>query len=218
MTSARTAPTAAGLVATLGLAAASWFVAVRQMNGMDMGVETELGSFTSFVGLWVMMMAAMMLPGAVPAVTTHAQATGRMGAAAVFVVSYLAVWSLVGVGVYALYRPHGTRAAAAIAIAAGVYELTPTKRHFRRCCRDRAGSGLGFGLSCVGSSIALMLLLVAIGVMSLTWMIVIAVLIVAQKVLPPRAGLDVPVALAIVGLGVVILLGPSLVPGLTPQM
>ena len=38
-TSARTAATAAVLTATLGLAAASWVVAVRQMNGMDMGVE-----------------------------------------------------------------------------------------------------------------------------------------------------------------------------------
>jgi hypothetical protein len=62
MTSARTAATAAALTATLGLAAASWVVAVRQMNGMDMGVATGLGSFAFFVALWVSMMAAMMLP------------------------------------------------------------------------------------------------------------------------------------------------------------
>ena len=52
-TSARTAATAAVLTATLGLAAASWVVAVRLMNGMDMGVATTLGSFTFFVVLWV---------------------------------------------------------------------------------------------------------------------------------------------------------------------
>jgi hypothetical protein len=63
MTSARTAATAAALVATVGLAGASWVVAVRQMNGMDMGTATELGSFAFFVALWVSMMAAMMLPG-----------------------------------------------------------------------------------------------------------------------------------------------------------
>ena len=42
MTGARTAATAAGLTATLGLATASWVVAVWQMNGMDMGVATRL--------------------------------------------------------------------------------------------------------------------------------------------------------------------------------
>ena len=60
MTSARTAAVAA--VLALGLAAASWVVAVRQMNGMDMGVATGLGSLAFFVALWVSMMAAMMLP------------------------------------------------------------------------------------------------------------------------------------------------------------
>jgi len=60
MTSARTAAVAA--VLALGLAAAAWVVSVRQMNGMDMGVATGLGSFAFFVALWVSMMAAMMLP------------------------------------------------------------------------------------------------------------------------------------------------------------
>jgi hypothetical protein len=64
MTSAWTATTAAALTATLGLAAASWVVAVRQMNGTEMGVATQLGSFAVFFALWVSM-AAMMLPGAV---------------------------------------------------------------------------------------------------------------------------------------------------------
>ncbi|MGO8892403.1 MAG: DUF899 family protein [Streptosporangiaceae bacterium] len=45
LTSGSTAATAAALTATLGLAAAAWVVAVMQMNGMDMGVATELGSF-----------------------------------------------------------------------------------------------------------------------------------------------------------------------------
>jgi hypothetical protein len=48
--------TAAALTATLGLAGASWVVALRQMNGMDMGIGTELGSLASFVALWVSMM------------------------------------------------------------------------------------------------------------------------------------------------------------------
>ena len=156
------APTAAALTATLGLAAASWVVAIRQMSGMDMGVATRLGSFAFFAALWVWMMAAMMLPGAAPAVLRRAHASGGVRAVPLFVASYLAVWVLVGVAVYALYRPHGYVAASAVVIAAGAYELTPVKRHFRRRCRESVRTGYAFGLYCVGSSIGLMLLLVAL--------------------------------------------------------
>jgi predicted metal-binding membrane protein len=214
----RTAVTAAALTATLGLAAASWVIAVRQMNGMDMGVATELGSFTFFVAVWVSMMAAMMLPGAAPAVLRRVHAAGRMRAAPLFVGSYLAVWTLVGLVVFALYRPHGPVAAGAVAIAAGVYEFTPLKQDFRRRCRESVRSGFEFGRYCVGSSIGLMLMLVAVSAMSLTWMAVITVLALAQRLLPANAAIDVPLALAIVGLGILIILAPSSVPGLTPPM
>jgi predicted metal-binding membrane protein len=148
----RLAATAAALTATLGLAAASWFVVVGQMNGMDMGVATGLGSFPFFVALWVSMMAAMMLPGAAPVVFRRAHASARVRAVPLFVGSYLAVWTLVGVAVYALYRPHGSLAAGAVVIAAGVYEFTPLKQHFRRRCRENVHSGFEFGLYCVGPS------------------------------------------------------------------
>jgi predicted metal-binding membrane protein len=163
-----------------------------------MGVATGLGSFAFFVAQWVSRMAAMMLPGAAPAVLRRARASGRVGAVPLFVGSYLAVWTLVGVAVYALYRPHGSFAVGVVVIAAGVYEFTPLKRHFRRRCRESVRSGFEFGLYCVGSSIGLMLILVALDVMSVTWMSVIAVLVLTQKLLPAKAGIDVPLALAIV--------------------
>jgi predicted metal-binding membrane protein len=128
------------------------------------------------------------------------------------------VWALAGAVVYVLYRPHGAVAAGVVTIAADVYEFTPLKRHFRRRCRETTGSGFGFGLCCAGSSIGLMAVLVALGVMSLTWMAVIAVLVLAQKLLRPRAAVDVPLVLAIVGLGIWIVLAPSSVPGLVPPM
>jgi predicted metal-binding membrane protein len=206
------------LTATLGIAAASWLVAIRQMNGMDMGVATRLGSFAFFVGLWVWMMAAMMLPGAAPAVSRSAQASGRRRAVPLFIGLYLAVWTAVGVAVYAFYRPHGSVAAGAVVIAAGVYELTPLKRHFRRRCQESVRSGFAFGLYCVGSSIGLMLVLVALSVMSIAWMSMIAVLILAQKLLPARPAIDVPFAMAIIGLGILIVIEPSSVPGLAPPM
>jgi len=206
------------LGATLGLAAAAWIVTVRQMHGMDMGVATRLGSFAFFEALWVAMMAAMMLPGAVPAVWSRAHANGPVRAVLLFVASYLAVWTLVGVLVYAVYRPHGTAIAGALVIAAGVYELTRLKQHCRRCCRERAGLGFAFGLYCVGSSIGLMVMLVALGVMSVTWMLVIAVLVLVQKLWPAKPAIDVPVALAIIVLGLSILIAPASVPGLMPPM
>jgi predicted metal-binding membrane protein len=218
MTNARTAATAAALTVTLGLAAASWVVAVRQMSGMDMGVATRLGSFAFFAALWVTMMAAMMLPGAVPAVVRRVQASGRVRGVPLFLGSYLAVWALVGVAVYALYRPHGFVVAGAVVIAAGAYEFTPLKQHFRRRCRESTGSGFGFGLCCLGSSIGLMVMLVALSVMSVAWMSVITVLVLGQKLLPAKAAIDVPLALAIAGLGILIVLAPASVPGLTPPM
>jgi predicted metal-binding membrane protein len=215
---AKTAPKAAAVATTIGLAAASWVVAIRQMHGMDMGVATRLGSFVPFIAVWVVMMAAMMLPGAAPAVLRRAQASGRVRAVPVFIGSYLATWAVVGGAVYALYRPHGSMAAGAVTVAAGLYELTPLKRHFRGRCRDSVRSGFGFGLCCVGSSVGLMVMLVALGVMSVTWMSVIAVLVLAQKLLPARAAVDVPLALAIIGFGIWIILAPASVPGLVPPM
>ena len=216
--SRRAAAPAIVLAATLGLASACWAAAAWLMHGMDMGVATRPGSFGFFAAAWVTMMAAMMLPGAAPAVARRARVSGTVGAASSFAGSYLAVWALAGVVVYALDRPHGTLAAGVVVIAAGAYELTPVKRHFRRRCREDASSGLGFGLCCAGSSIGLMAVLAALDVMSLFWMSVVTVLACAQKLLPAKAAIDVPLALAIVGLGLVIVIAPSLIPGLTPPM
>jgi predicted metal-binding membrane protein len=188
------------------------------MDGMDMGVATELGSFPFFVTAWVSMMAAMMLPGAAPAALGRARTSKRALAVPPFVGSYLAVWALVGLAVYALYRPHSPAVAGALTIVAGTYELTPLKRHFRRRCRENIRSGVRFGLSCVGSSVGLMVLLLALGVMSVAWMSVVAVLILGQKLFAPRASIDASLGLAIVALGIVVVLAPSALPGLTQAM
>jgi predicted metal-binding membrane protein len=216
-TRASPAAAAAALTGTLGLAAACWALAVWQMNGMNMGTETQLGSFGIFIAVWLAMMAAMMLPGAAPAVLGRAR-VGGVRAVPVFVGSYLAVWTLAGAVVYAAYRPHGTLAAGSVVIAAAVYETTSLKRYFRRRCREATGSGFEFGLCCAGSSAGLMAMLVVLGVMSIAWMAVIAVLVIAQKLLPAKTAVDLPLALAIAGLGVLIVITPSLVPGLSPPM
>jgi predicted metal-binding membrane protein len=201
MTSTR----ATTFIATLGVAAACWLVAAQQMRGMDMGTETTLGSLPFFVGVWASMMAAMMLPGALPAVLAFTHAKRRAIAGPLFAASYIAVWTLFGLAVYAVYQPHGAWIAGGVTIAAGVYELTPLKRACRRRCRETLRSGFHFGAYCVGSSIGLMVVLVALGVMSLSWMAVVAALVLVQKLMAPRVFVDIPVALGLVALGLFLL-------------
>jgi predicted metal-binding membrane protein len=196
-----TAAQAAALAATIGLGAVGWSLAVWRMSGMDMGPATTLGSFPFFLSVWVPMMAAMMLPGTAPSALRLAAGSRRLLDAPLYIAWYLGVWSLAGVVVFAVYRPHGTAVAGAITVAAGIYELTPVKERFRRMCRDRSMPGWELGVCCLGSSGGLMLIMVALGAMSLTWMAVLAGVVVVQKLVAPRRAIDVPVGLAIVALG-----------------
>jgi predicted metal-binding membrane protein len=175
------------------------------------------GSFPSFLAAWAVMTATM-LPTAAPAAVRYAHgrvATGRVAAGLLFALSYLAVWGFAGAAVFVLCGPHGSPTPATTVIAAGIYELTPLKRYFRRRCRDSAASGLDVGFDCVGSCLALMLAAMALGVTSAAGMSVVALLVAAQKLLPLNAAVDVPLALAIVGLGLLVLIAPSSVPALT---
>jgi predicted metal-binding membrane protein len=171
-------PTGA-LAATLGVASTRWVTSVRLMTGMDTRVATGLGSLAFFTAAWMAMMVAMMLP-ARP--RRWHEPPAPVVCAALSAGSYLAVWALAGAAVSAAYRPYGTAAAGAVTIAAGTYELTLLKRHFRRC-RQTVGSGFGFGLCRLGASAGLMAMLVVLGAMSAGWMAVIAVLVTAQKLL-----------------------------------
>lgn len=163
------------------------------MTGMDMG-PTVAGT--------VPMMAAMMLPSAIPAIARRARERDGRRAAPLFAGSYAAAWMLVGLAICILYRPLGTLAAGTIVAGAGLYELTPLKRECRRRCLRRVRSGLRFGVYCLGSSIGLMAVLLAIDVMSVALMCAIALVVLAQKLLPPRPAMDVPLALALVATGI----------------
>jgi predicted metal-binding membrane protein len=166
-----------------------------------------LGSLSFFVVTWTVMMAAMMLPSALPV------ALGLDGVAPLaFAVSYVAVWGLAGVAAFAAYR--GIHAAAAgVVVAAAVYELTPLKRRCLACCRngvrsDESGVTAGgrYGVHCLGCSAGLMLALVALGAMSVTWMLVVAVLVFVEKVPRFGASLVEPVALLLAGLGATLMM------------
>lgn len=168
------------------------------MTGMSMNPGMAMGSSS------VAMMAAMMLPSAVPAIARRAREPDGVLGAPMFAGSYLAIWALVALAVYLLYRPPGALVAGALTVAAGLYELTPLKRACRRRCRERVRSGLRFGVYCIGSSIGLMIVLIALDAMSIALMAVIAALVLAQKLLPPYPAVDLPLALLIVALGIAV--------------
>jgi hypothetical protein len=95
----------------LVVALAAWVVLVVQMGGMDAGPGTQLGGLGWFVGFWVTMMAAMMLPSAMPTVLSFsALSTERGGRGRAFVATwpfaagYLATWAVVGLVAYAVDR------------------------------------------------------------------------------------------------------------------
>lgn len=191
------------------VAAACWFASVWQMRGMDMGAATSLGAPASFIGVWTSMMAAMMLPAAVPAILAFLRTDSRLVAGLWFVASYLAVWLVFGIAAYGLYREHGPQTAGGLTILAGLYELTPVKRACRERCRELVRSGGRFGVYCVGSSAGLMLALLALGVMDVTLMAAVTAIVLVQKLLPPRPFLDATLALAIVAVGALVLAAPS---------
>jgi predicted metal-binding membrane protein len=193
------------VVTLLLLVVAAWAVSVWRMTGMEMGAG--LGSLSFFAGTWTTMMAAMMLPSALPA------ALGLDGLAPLgFAASYVAMWGVIGVAAFAAYR--GIRVAdGGLVIAAAAYELTPLKRRCLAGCRDSgrwklngAAAGVRYGVHCLGCSTGLMLVLLAFGAMSVTWMLVVAAVLFAEKVPRFGASLVEPVALSLAVLGVLTVL------------
>jgi predicted metal-binding membrane protein len=214
-------------------AAVAWAVTVARMDGMDAGPGTDLGSLGWYLGIWVTMTAAMMLPTAAPAVRWVARAA-RGAPTVLFTAGYLAVWTAYGLAAYGVFRlvtsfdtgwlawdAAGPYVAGGVVVAAGIYELTPLKRlSLRRCRSARQGdgalqSGLAHGVDCVGCSGALMAVLFVLGVMSLFWMAIVAVAIFAEKVLPGGQRLARVLAAALVALGIWVAVSPGSVPQLT---
>src|SRR6476659_1672761 len=89
--------------ALLGAALVGWIVTYQRMHGMDAGPGTNLGGLGWYLGIWVTMTAAMMLPSVVPA-AGHAARAARRNTTVAFVTGYLAVWTIYGLVAYGLYR------------------------------------------------------------------------------------------------------------------
>jgi predicted metal-binding membrane protein len=224
------------------VAALAWVFTIERMSSMDdttmddmaMGemamdeMAMGLGSFGSFVATWAVMMAAMMLPSAMPLVFEFARNSERRRgwrtATALLGATYLGMWLAFGVVCYILYNAvgmpwsnQGLIGGAALVIA-GLYALTPVKRESEALCRERCAlhgplpfnlmrsavvAGTRYGLSCLGCSAGLMVAMVLIGMANLGWMIVLAAVVLVYKLAPapmPRA--TAALSSALVALGV----------------
>jgi predicted metal-binding membrane protein len=232
-----------GMVAALLAAAAlAWWSTADRMAGMDAGPGTALGSVGWFTGVWATMMAAMMLPSLAPAAAVFAASVRReITRVLLFASGYLLVWSAAGLGAYGLFQLGNSLLAGSLAwhsggrlLASGVlafaalYQLTPLKRAFLSRCRSPLRSpdaslqstrarafvmGVRTGGWCLGCSWALMAALFALGVMSLTWMALIAVLVVLEKVGPSGRGARLATAGVLGVLAAAILIAPHEIPG-----
>ncbi len=131
------------------------------MAWMPMPGQTWLGTAMSFVGMWIVMMVAMMLPSLVPMLWRYRQAVGRTGETrlgrltAIVGVGYFIVWTVFGMIAYLLgvalaavemQLPAVARAVpmaiALVVLIAGALQFTAWKAHQLACCRAVPQCGL----------------------------------------------------------------------------
>ena len=220
--------------------------AMSGMSGMAMAGMAAAGwSFAgalTFVMVWTVMMAAMMLPSAAPMIAIFAARQRRAGSASavpiwIFLAGYIVVWATVGVLVYVLVQAASDAATGlvpaerarwaplalgATLLAAGLYQFTPLKQFCLQQCRSPLGfvlrywrdgksgaltMGLRHGAYCLGCCWALFAVLIAAGVMSLAWMLLLTLLIFIEKVLPESRFSMTVIGLLFISLGVAVATG-----------
>jgi predicted metal-binding membrane protein len=235
-----------GLVALLfAFAGVGWWWTVDRMRGMDNGPWSGLGTLSWFLGVWVVMMGAMMFPSVAPTVALYSRMTSRRSPLAplLFATGYLVTWGAAGVLAFVIAVAGGRVAgdvlawdragrwvAGATLLVAAVYELTPLKDACLGKCRSPLGFLLGSwrdgwrgalqmgvknGAWCVGCCWALMASLFALGIMSVAWMAFVAGLIAIEKILPWKRAATYGTAAILLALGVLLLIAPAAIPALT---
>jgi predicted metal-binding membrane protein len=226
------------------VAALAWLTTIIIARDMGIMPGTMGLGFVGFIGVWTLMMAAMMLPSIAPFATLYATTMRNHRARRVLLlaVGYLAVWAGAGaVGFAAAAAADrlaadvpGWAQATAIAscIVCGVYQLTPLKERCLQHCRSPLGHllhytslrgpfadvrvGFGHGAWCLACCWSLMLLLVTFGVMNVFAMAALAAVIVVEKVFAPGRWFSTAVGIAAFCLAIAIWLDPSLAVGLHP--
>jgi predicted metal-binding membrane protein len=230
------------------VATVAWLVTVGRAGAMG-GMSGTMGlGLPAFVGMWALMMAAMMLPSVAPVASMYQRSVRSWRALrlAGFTVGYLLAWAGAGIPAYLLTllvaqlvgdHPGWATAVAVVVFAAcGLYQLTPLKSRCLKHCRSPLSlllhygayrgalrdvrAGAHHGAYCLGCCWSLMALFVVLGVMNLAAMVVLAAVVLAEKLWVHGELLARVVGVAALALAVAVIWVPELVPGLhgTSQM
>ena len=184
------------------------------MTWMRMPGQSLSGAAAAFLGMWTVMMIAMMLPAVTPALVRYRRDIRPFTASrldrctAIVAVAYFTVWTMIGIAAFPLgvvlaeltmNLPALSRlvpaAAAIIIVVAGVLQFTSWKSEQLRCCRCLpAGSpaharaawqhGIRLGMSCVRCCAGLTAILLVVGIMNLHAMAIVTIAIAAERVAP----------------------------------
>jgi predicted metal-binding membrane protein len=228
--------------ALLLLAGGAWLALALLARSMGIMPVTMVIAMPSFVAMWTLMVAAMMVPSITPLASRYLRVAafprtlGLLG----FTAGYLGVWLTTGVLAFALAWLAGriavtspraaTVTAAAIFAIGGIYQFTPLKDRCLARCRApfalllRYASwrgpfrhlrvGAHHGAYCLGCCWSLMLLMLAFGVMNLGAMALLAAVVALEKIWTHGVLLSRLVGVACCALVVAVLWMPSLAPGL----
>jgi predicted metal-binding membrane protein len=240
-------------LALIALAAAGWAYSAYQtasmgsMRGTVGAMATGgIGGIALFLSSWAVMVVAMMVPATLPLILLYrhlarkrlSPAQARIGTV-ILLLSYVVVWTVAGLPVYAynvLVGAAGSLAAvlpASLLIVGGAYQFTPLKRICHARCASplffliqnwRPGAtggalrlGVTHGADCLGCCAGLMVGLVALGMMHLAWMLTAAVIIFAEKTISDSHRVARPLGVLMVAGGAVLLVA-SVLGGMTPGM
>jgi len=213
----RPEPVAAGLALVALVAWVAVSLGAADLEGADV---------PGFAVAWTVMMVAMMLPSLLLVGRAVAGVAPSNWAVPPFVLGYLLTWAAFGLvagGLLAAGRAAGVgvagpAATGAVLLAAALYQLTPAKDGCLRRCRHPLGfvvthwrpgalgavrMGVAHGAWCVGCCWALIAVLLALGAMSVGWMLLVAALISTEKLLPWKRAATGTVTAVLVALVVI---------------
>jgi predicted metal-binding membrane protein len=234
------------VAALLIIAAIAWVAIITWTQGSGSMTGTMGLALPAFVVAWTVMMAAMMLPSVAPVASLYARsiASRRAMRLTLFTSGYLVVWAMAGVIAFAIGSlvaslaegdaRLGTAAGVAAYLAAGVYQLSPLKYRCLSHCRSPLSLFLHYssyqgplrdlrvgahhGAYCLGCCWALMVVLLALGAMSLIPMLILATVVITEKLWSRGEAFARLVGVACLGLAIATIWLPDLAPGFMTSM
>ena len=234
-------PTLPFVAALLLFAGGAWLALALQARSMGLMPATMGIAMPSFVVMWTLMVAAMMVPSIIPLASRYLRsiASYRFVGLIGFTAGYVGVWATTGMLAFALAWLAGriatasplaaTVVAAAIFAIGGIYQLTPLKDQCLTRCRvpvalllryaSWRGSlrhlrvGVHHGANCLGCCWSLMLLMLAFGIMNIAAMLLLAAVVTLEKLWTHGVLFSRLVGVVCCALAVAVLWIPGLAPG-----